>query len=178
MGVLAIDFCIQNVRKRKGIFVDQFMKTFSLKAGDMKPKWYLVDAQDLVVGRVSAVVSKILRGKNEPILTPHMNHGGRVVIVNASKVHFTGEKNKPLYRHTGYPGGIKHSLPLEVLDTPYAGRVLRKSIERMLGKAGPLRRERMKNLYVYAGPNHLHEAQKHVTLDVGSWNTKNRKKES
>jgi large subunit ribosomal protein L13 len=83
-----------------------------------------------------------------------------------------------LYRHTGYPGGIKHSLPSEVLAGAYPGRVIRKSIERMLGKAGPLRRERMKNLYVYAGPNHLHEAQKPLMLDIGSWNVKNRKKES
>ncbi len=164
--------------KRKGIFVDQFMKTFSLKAGDMKPQWYVIDAQDLVVGRISAIIAKILRGKNEAILTPHMNHGGRVVIVNASKVHFTAGKDKPLYRHTGYPGGIKHSLPSEVLAGPHAGRVIRKSIERMLGKAGPLRRDRMKNLYVYSGPSHLHHAQKPVALDIGSWNTKNRKKES
>jgi large subunit ribosomal protein L13 len=154
------------------------MKTFSLKAGDMHPKWYVIDAKDLVVGRVSAVVAKILRGKNEAILTPHMNHGGRVVVINAREVHFTGGKDKPLYRHTGYPGGIKHSLPSEILAGPHPERVMRKSVERMLGKAGPLRRERMKNLYVYSGQEHLHEAQKPVMLDVGSWNVKNRKKES
>lgn len=154
------------------------MKTFSLRAGDIQDRWYVIDAKDLVVGRLASVIAKLLRGKHDPCYTPHMNHGGKVILVNAGKVYFTKGKDKPQYRHTGYPGGIKTSYPSEILKGPYADRVMRKAVERMLGKAGPLRRDRMENLFVYAGENHPHQAQKPVTLDVRSWNIKNRKKES
>lgn len=154
------------------------MKTFSLKAGDIQQKWFVVDAQDLVVGRIASLIAKILRGKTQACLTPHLNHGDRVIVINADKVHFTNGKDKPLYRHTGYPGGIKKALPSELLKGPYASRVIRKAVERMLGKAGPLRRDRMESLFVYAGSEHPHHAQKPAFLDMGSWNIKNRKKES
>ena len=160
------------------ILVNEFMKTFSLKAGDIQQKWHLVDAENLVVGRIASVIAKILRGKDQACYSPHLDHGGCVIIVNASKVHFTKGKDKPLYRHTGYPGGIKHSLPSEVLQGPHAHRVMSKAIERMLGKNGPLRRDRMENLFVYAGPDHPHGAQKPEILDIGSWNSKNRKRDS
>lgn len=151
--------------------------TFSLKARDVKPKWYLVDAQDLVVGRLSAAVARIMRSKNDPQVTLHMNHGVRVVIVNAEKVYFTAEKDKPHYRHTGHPGGIKKSLPSDVLRGPNPERVLKKSIERMMGKAGPLRRDRMKNLYVYKGADHPHHGQCPIQMDIGSWNVKNKRRD-
>merc|ERR1712113_296184 len=117
-------------------------------------------------GRLSSIIAKIMRGKTDPQLTPHMNHGIRVVVVNAAKVYFTAGKDKPLYRHTGYPGGIKASLPSQVLQGQYPERVLRKSVERMMGKNGPLRRERMKDLYIYGGDTHCHQAQSPEALDV------------
>lgn len=154
------------------------MKTFSLKAGDIQRKYYEIDGAGLVVGRVASVLAKILRGKNKPCYTPHLDHGDRVIVVNAEKMCFTGDKDKPLYRHTGHPGGIKHTVPSKVLQGPYAHRVLCKAVERMMGKNGPLRRDRMRNLFVYAGPVHPHAAQKPERLDVGAWNQKNRKKEA
>jgi large subunit ribosomal protein L13 len=154
------------------------MKTFSLKSGDICPKWYLIDAKDLVVGRLASIIARILRGKTDPTLTPHLDHGGRVVVVNARHVHFTGGKDKPLYRHTGYPGGIKHSLPSDVLAGAHPERVLSKAVERMMGKNGPLRRDRMKNLFIYPESEHVHQAQQPVTLHVRDWNIKNCKKEN
>jgi len=151
--------------------------TFSLKAKDVKSKWYLVDAKDLVVGRLSVAIARLMRAKNDPKMTLHMNHGVHVVVVNAEKVYFTAGKDKIHYRHTGYPGGIKTSVPSEILKGNYPERVLKRSIERMMGKAGPLRRDRMKNLYVYAGESHPHQGQSPVPLDVGSWNSKNKRRD-
>jgi large subunit ribosomal protein L13 len=150
--------------------------TFSLKAKDVQNKWYLVDAEDLVVGRLSAAVARIMRAKNDPRMTLHMNHGVHVVIVNAEKAYFTGGKDKPHYRHTGYPGGIRKSLPSEVLRGDHPERVLKRSIERMMGKAGPLRRDRMKSIYIYKGSDHPHQGQNPARIDVGSWNVKNKKR--
>jgi large subunit ribosomal protein L13 len=174
-----VDFSVWLCEKytySKYFFPMKPLRTFSLKAGDIQPKWYVVDAQDLVVGRLSAAVARIMRGKNDPRLTLHMNHGVHMVIVNAEKVHFTANKDKPLYRHTGYPGDIRHSLPSEVLAGKHPTRVLEKSIERMMGKAGPLRRDRMKNLYIYKGPEHPHQGQNPSHLDIGSWNPKNKRR--
>ena len=154
------------------------MKTFSLKAGDIQKKWYVIDAKDLVVGRLATVIAKILRGKNQACVSPHLDHGDRVIVVNARHVHFTAGKDKPLYRHTGYPGGIKQAVPSEVLAGAYPDRVMRKAVERMMGLNGPLRRKRMESLYIYGDSQHPHEAQKPIALDVGSWNPKNRKRES
>jgi large subunit ribosomal protein L13 len=152
------------------------MRTFSLKAGDIQRKWYLVDGEGAVVGRIASLIAKILRGKHDPKCTPHLDHGGCVILVNAEKIHFTGRKDKPFYWHTGHPGGIKSRTASEILAGPYPERVFEKAVERMLGKAGPLRRKRMKNLYVYAGPEHRHEAQTPETLDMKSWNPKNAKR--
>lgn len=152
------------------------MKTFSLRERDVQHSWYVVDAKDLVVGRLASVIAKVLRGKTDPRCTLHMNHGIHVVVVNAEKVHFTGGKDKPYYRHTGHPGGIKSCIPSDLLKGPHFHRVVEKAVERMLGKAGPLRRDRMKDLHVYKGPDHPHQGQKPVLLDVGSWNSKNRKR--
>jgi large subunit ribosomal protein L13 len=151
------------------------MKTFSLKAGDIRKKWYLIDAKDLVVGRLAAVIAKILRGKNQPCLTPHLDHGDNIIIVNARHVHFTGNKDEPFYHHTGFPGGIKETSSSKILKGDYPDRVMRKAVERMMGKNGPLRRDRMSNLYIYGEDQHPHSAQKPEVLDVGSWNRKNRK---
>ena len=156
------------------------MKTFSIKKKQVEQKWYLVDAQDLVLGRMATIVAKILRAKHKPTLTPHMDHGDRIIVINAEKIHLTGNKydTKVYYHHTGYPGGIKENYAKKILQGPHGQRVVEKAVERMLGSNGPLRRQRMKNLFVYCGSNHPHEAQRPEVLPIGSWSHKNSKQEN
>jgi large subunit ribosomal protein L13 len=150
------------------------MKTYSAKPADIVKKWVLVDAEDLVLGRMSSIVAAILRGKNKPMFTPHMDCGDNVVIINAEKIHMTGKKrtDELYYRHTGYPGGIKSISPAEILEGKFPERVVKKAIERMLPR-GPLARQQMRNLKVYAGSEHPHEAQQPEKLDVAAMNPKN-----
>ncbi len=150
------------------------MKTYNLKPSDIEKKWVLIDADGLVVGRLASLVAMRLRGKHRPDYTPHMDCGDNVVIVNAEKVIFTGNKrtDKTYYWHTGYPGGIKERTADKLLDGRFPERVLYKAVERMLPK-GPLARKQMSNLRVYAGPEHPHEAQQPATLDIASLNPKN-----
>ena len=150
------------------------MKTFSAKPSDIQKKWYLVDATDLVLGRMSSEIAKILRGKNKPIYTPHMDCGDNVIVINAEKVFLTGKKreDKVYYRHTGHPGGIKSINVAKTLDGDHPDRVITKAVERMISR-NPLGRQQMRNLYVYAGPEHPHVAQKPEVLDVASQNDKN-----
>jgi len=150
------------------------MKTYSAKPADIEKKWVLIDAENLVLGRMSSIVAAILRGKNKPMYTPHMDCGDNVIIINAEKVHLTGKKrsDKVYYRHTGYPGGIKSNSPAEILEGKFPERVVLKSIERMLPR-GPLARQQMRNLKVYAGAEHPHEAQQPEFLDVSAMNNKN-----
>jgi len=152
------------------------MKTYSAKAAEIEKRWVLIDAQDLVVGRLAALVAMRLRGKHKPGYTPHMDCGDNVIVVNADKVVFTGRKReqKVYYHHTGYPGGIKERSARQILDGRFPGRVVEKAVERMLPR-GPLGRQQLKNLRVYAGPDHPHVAQQPQTLDIGAMNTKNRK---
>lgn len=154
------------------------MRTFSLKAGDIQQRWYLIDVKTMVLGRVAAIIAKLLRGKNDPRMTPHLDHGACVVIVNARQVHITGQQEKLYYRHTGYPGGIKVAKASDLLEGAFPDRVMRKAVERMMGYSGPLRRQRMKNLFIYEGGDHPHQAQKPEVLNVSDWSVKNCKKES
>ena len=150
------------------------MKTYSAKPAEIEKKWHLIDAEGLVLGRMASIVANILRGKNKPMYTPHMDCGDNVVIINAEKVGLTGKKrtDKIYYRHTGYPGGIKSQTAGEILEGKFPERVIVKAIERMIPK-GPLGRQQMHNLKVYAGAEHPHEAQQPKTLDIGSMNPKN-----
>ena len=150
------------------------MKTFSAKPADIDKKWVLIDAKDLVLGRMSSIIANILRGKNKPSYTPHMDCGDFVIVINAEKVHLTGNKraDKTYYRHTGHPGGIKSNTAGEILDGRFPERVVEKAVERMLPR-GPLGRKQMKNLKVYAGTDHPHEAQQPVQMDISSMNDKN-----
>ena len=152
------------------------MKTFSAKPSDIEKKWVLIDAEDLVVGRLAALIATRLRGKHKPGFTPHMDDGDNVIVINAEKVVFTGRKrnDKTYYWHTGYPGGIKERKAHQILDGRFPERVVEKAVERMLPR-GPLGRQQLKNLRVYAGPEHPHEAQQPEPLDVASLNTKNTK---
>jgi large subunit ribosomal protein L13 len=150
------------------------MKTYVAKPGEIVKKWVLIDADGLVVGRLATIIAKRLKGKHKAAYTPHVDVGDNVIVINAEKVVFTGNKtdDKVYYRHTGYPGGIKTRTPRQMLDSKFPERILEKAVERML-KRGPLQRRLMRNLKVYKGSAHPHEAQKPEPLDVKMLNRKN-----
>ena len=152
------------------------MKTYSAKPSEVVKTWFVVDAEGVVLGRLASQVSKILRGKHKPSYTPHIDCGDNVIIVNAKKVRLTGNKmaDKTYYRHTGHPGGIKQRTAGEILEGKHPERVVIKAIERMVPR-GPLGRQQMRNLRVYAGAEHKHEGQQPVPLDVAAMNPKNKR---
>jgi large subunit ribosomal protein L13 len=152
------------------------MKTYSAKPSEVDKQWVVVDAENVVLGRLAAQVANILRGKTKPIFTPHVDCGDNVIVVNADKVRLTGKKrrDKTYYWHTNHPGGIKSTTANEILEGRYPERVVRKAVERMVPK-GPLGRQQMRNLRVYAGPEHPHEAQQPTPVDIGAMNAKNRR---
>ncbi|MBU1212158.1 MAG: 50S ribosomal protein L13 [Alphaproteobacteria bacterium] len=150
------------------------MKTYVAKPGEVDKKWILIDASGLVVGRLASLIAMRLKGKHKSIYTPHVDCGDNIIVVNADKVVFTGNKkeDKRYYWHTGYPGGIKERSPRQILDGRFPERVLVKAVERMLAR-GPLQRQLMRNLKVYKGAEHPHEAQQPQVLDVATLNSKN-----
>jgi large subunit ribosomal protein L13 len=152
------------------------MKTYSMKASEIDKKWHIVDATDLVLGRMSSIIANYLRGKHKPAFTPHMDCGDYVVVINAEKIQLTGNKikDKKFYWHTGYPGGIKERTMGQLLSGKHPERVVVKAVERMITR-GPLGRQQMSNLKVYAGASHPHEAQNPQALDVASMNPKNKR---
>lgn len=153
------------------------MKTYSAKPADIENKWWVIDAEDVILGRLSSDVAKILRGKHKPTYTPHMDCGDHVIILNAEKVKLTGKKreNKKYYWHTGHAGGIKERTAEKILDGRFPERVLEKAVERMMPKESPLARKQMKKLHIYAGAAHPHEAQKPDVLDYAARNPKNKR---
>jgi len=152
------------------------MKTFSATPSDIEKKWILIDAEGVVLGRLASQVAKILRGKHKPSFTPHMDCGDNVIIINAEKVKLTGKKleDKKFYWHTGYPGGIKERTAGQILEGNYPERVVTKAVERMITR-NALGRQQMKNLRVYAGAEHPHEAQQPEVLDLAAMNPKNKR---
>ena len=152
------------------------MKTYSAKPSEIVKNWVLIDAEDLVLGRMASIVANILRGKTKPTFTPHMDCGDHVVIINAEKVKLTGKKlsDKIYYRHTGHPGGIKSQTAGQILEGRFPERVIEKAVQRMI-PSGPLGRQQMRNLRVYAGTEHPHGAQNPEVLDVASMNEKNKR---
>lgn len=153
------------------------MKTFSATPKDIKRDWYIIDATDLVLGRLAAEVSTILRGKKKAYYTPSIDCGDNVIIINAEKIHLTGNKieNKKYYWHTGYPGGLKERTAREVIDGRFPERVVRKAIERMISR-NPLGRQQMRKLHVYAGSEHPHAAQQPKVIEFAKANNKNIKR--
>ena len=141
----------------------------------VEKKWHLIDAEDLVVGRVASIIANILRGKHKPSYTPHIDCGDNVIVINADKVRFTGRKlqQKVYHRHTGYAGGIKSVTAAKILEGRFPERVLEKAVERMIPR-GPLGRQQMRNLRIFSGAQHSHEAQNPELLDVASMNRKNK----
>ena len=149
------------------------MKTFTATPGDIDKKWIIIDAEGVVLGRLAAIVATRLRGKHKASFTPHMDMGDNVIIVNADKIQLTGKKrDKPNYWHTGHPGGIKSRTNAQILEGAHPERVVAQAVKRML-PGGPLSRQQMTNLRVYAGTEHPHEAQSPEVLDVASKNKKN-----
>ncbi len=141
-------------------------KTVSINKQTANKEWVLIDAENLVVGRLASEVAKRLRGKHKPTFTPHSDCGDNVVIINAEKIRFTGAKmtDKEYVRHTGYPGGQRISTPKEMLaKTP--GRVIEKAVKGMLPK-NRLGRELFRNLHVYVGNTHPHEAQQPTPIQI------------
>ena len=149
--------------------------TKSATPATVEKKWHLIDADGLVVGRVASIIANILRGKHKPSFTPHIDCGDNVIVINADKVRFTSNKaqKKVYYKHTGYPGGLKEITAAKVLDGRFPERVLEKAVERMIPR-GPLGRQQMRNLRIFAGTSHPHEAQNPEVLDVASMNRKNK----
>lgn len=150
-------------------------ETHSLKPAAVKKGWVLIDAEGLVLGRLAALIANRLRGKNKPQFTPHVDCGDHVVVINARKVRVTGQKDEQsvFYWHTGYPGGIKGRTVRQRLESAHPERVIEKAVERMITR-GPLGRRQMKNLHVYAGPEHPHGGNTPATLDVAALNRKNK----
>lgn len=150
------------------------MSTYSAKPSEIEKKWILIDATDLVVGRLASIIALRLRGKHKPTYTPNMDMGDNIVVINASKIKLTGKKldQRRFFWHTGHPGGIKDRTQRELLNGRFPERVLENAVRRMI-PAGPLGRAQLKNLKVYGGGEHPHEAQQPAKLDVGSFNSKN-----
>jgi large subunit ribosomal protein L13 len=142
------------------------MKTFVAKEQEVEKKWYLVDAQDKIVGRLASQIAHRLRGKHKPIFTPHADTGDFIVVVNAEKVVFSGQKwdQKAYYRYSGYQGGLKKTTAKEMLEKK-PEEILRLAVKRMLPK-NSLGRRQFKKLKVYAGPEHPHQAQQPETLEI------------
>ena len=142
------------------------MKTYMANPDKIERKWYVVDASEYTLGRLASEVAKVLRGKNKPEFTPHVDTGDYVIVVNADKIKVTGKKldQKIYYHHTGYVGGLKETKYRKLLaEKPEFA--IRRAVVGMLPK-GPLGRQMAKKLKVYAGPNHDHAAQKPVKFDL------------
>jgi large subunit ribosomal protein L13 len=142
------------------------MRTYSPKASDIEHAWHVVDANGLVLGRMCTEIARVLRGKHKPIFAPHIDTGDHVVVVNASKVVLTSDKadRERIYRHSGYPGGIKSETYGELLGRKPEDAI-RRTVKGMLPK-GPLGRQMLTKLKVYAGPDHPHAAQSPERLDL------------
>ena len=149
--------------------------TVSLKPADVEKKWIVIDAENVVVGRLATFIAMRLRGKHRADYTPHVDCGDYVVVVNCEKVKFTGRKldQKIYYRHTGFAGGVKERRAGQVLEGRFPERILEKAVERMLPKESPLARAQMTHLRIYAGSEHPHAAQNPETIAFAGLNAKN-----
>ncbi|HWD66472.1 MAG TPA: 50S ribosomal protein L13 [Caulobacteraceae bacterium] len=143
--------------------------------GEIEKSWILIDAENVVVGRLASFIALRLRGKHRPDYSPHIDLGDHVVVINADRVKLTGQKRaeKVYYWHTGHPGGVKQRTAAQILDGRFPERVLEKAVERMLPKESPLARKQMTHLRIYAGGEHPHAAQNPQAIDFAKLNAKN-----
>ncbi len=145
-----------------------------IKKKDIKKDWYIINAEDAAVGRLASFISKVLRGKNKPTFNPHIDNGDFVVVTNIEKIKFTGKKfkEKKYYRHTGHPGGIKETSPLNLFNKNKTEEILKLAVKRML-PGGPLAKKQLTKLKIYSGEKHPHEMQKPKIIDFKKLNKKN-----
>ena len=145
-----------------------------IKKKDIKKDWYIIDAENAVVGRLAAYISKVLRGKNKATYNPHMDNGDFVVVTNIDKIKFTGKKysNKIYYRHTGHPGGIKESTPLSLAEKNKTQDILKLAVKRML-PGGPLAKKQLTKLKIYSGEKHPHDVQQPKIINFDKLNKRN-----
>ena len=145
-----------------------------VKKKEIKKDWYIIDAENAVVGRLAAYISKVLRGKNKPTFNPHMDNGDFVVVTNIDKIKFSGKKffNKKYYRHTGHPGGIKESTPSFFKEKNKTSEILKLAVKRML-PGGPLAKKQLSKLKIYNGDKHPHDMQKPKAIDFAKLNKRN-----
>ena len=153
-------------------------QTYATKASDIERKWYVLDAEGVVLGRLAAEVSKLLRGKHKPSYSPNLDCGDYVIVINADKVKLTGRKltDKKYFKHTGWIGGIKETTAGKILAGRFPERVIIKAVERMISR-NPLGRQQMTKLKVYAGSEHPHTAQNPEVFDIAAKNAKNKRSE-
>ena len=144
------------------------MKTFTLKAKDIKKNWYLIDAENQVLGRLSTKIAQLIMGKEKPEFTPHLYMGDFVIVINAEKVRVTGKKEteKKYFRHSGYPGGVKYASFSELMKND-SDKVVLNAVKGMLPK-NKLGNLIFKNLNVFSGNNHSHEGQKPISINIRS----------
>ena len=152
----------------------QIIMTNFIKKSEIRNNWLLIDAENVVVGRLASYISKVLRGKNKSQYTPHMDNGDFIVITNVEKIKFTGKKfnKKKYYRHTGYPGGIKTRTPYMIVSKK-PEEILKLAVKRMLPR-GPLAKKQLSKLKMYKGQSHPHEVQNPIIIDFGKMNSKNK----
>ncbi|NLC48551.1 MAG: 50S ribosomal protein L13 [Tenericutes bacterium] len=142
------------------------MKTFMLRKEDTEHKWFIIDAENQILGKVAALAASMLRGKHKPTYTPHVDCGDNIIIINAEKVKLTGNKleQKMYYNHSGYPGGLRERTAKTMIEK-YPVEMIERAVKGMLPN-GRLGRQMYKKLFVYAGSDHKHEAQKPESLEV------------
>ena len=145
-----------------------------IKKKEIKKDWYIINAQDVAVGRLAAYISKVLRGKNKPTFNPHIDNGDFVVVTNIDKIKFTGKKftNKKYYRHTGHPGGIKVSTPTLLKEKNKTQEILKLAVKRML-PGGPLAKKQLTKLKIYNGDKHPHDIQQPKIIEFDKLNKRN-----
>ena len=145
-----------------------------IKKKEIKKEWYIINAENVAVGRLAAYISKVLRGKNKPTFNPHLDNGDFVVVTNIDKVKFTGKKfkEKRYFKHTGHPGGIKEFSPLRLREKNKTEEILKLAVKRML-PGGPLAKKQLTKLKIYNGEKHPHEIQKPKVIEFHKLNSKN-----
>ncbi len=156
------------------MYLSPIKMTPFIKKKDIKKDWYLIDAQNIAVGRLAAYISKVLRGKNKASYNPHIDNGDFVVVTNIEKIKFSGKKfkNKKYYRHTGHPGGIKEMTPLSLKEKNKTEEILKLAVKRML-PGGPLAKKQLSKLKIYNGEKHPHEIQKPKIINFEKFNKQN-----
>ena len=145
-----------------------------IKKKEIKKDWYIINAENAVVGRLASYISKVLRGKNKPTFNPHIDNGDFVVVTNIDKIKFTGKKfkNKKYFKHTGHPGGIKETTPATLKEKNKTQEILKLAVKRML-PGGPLAKKQLTKLKIYNGENHPHDIQKPKIIEFNKLNKRN-----